>query len=136
MYEHPNSPTNLASPARLCQPRGILRSLGQQEHWGFQNTGLWEAAPNFPLPSPFFFFHFKDFIYLFLEREEGEREREGEGEKHPFFASHTRPDWGLNPQPRHVLCLRIEPVTFCFVGRPSNQPIHPGRGSLVLVSKL
>ena len=44
---------------------------------------------------------------LILERE-GERERERERntevrEKHGTVASHTHPDWGLNPQPKYVL---------------------------------
>ena len=47
-------------------------------------------------------------IYLFLERGEGrEKERERnidvrEREEHRLVASCTHPDWGLNPQPKHV----------------------------------
>ena len=33
---------------------------------------------------------------------EGGREGEREGEKHQLVASHTPPEWGPNPQPRHV----------------------------------
>ena len=57
----------------------------------------------------FFFFNF------------GEKGREKEGEKHQYdkevwIVFRTGPDQGLNPQPRHVPRLEIEPVTFRFVG--------------------
>ena len=44
-------------------------------------------------------------MLIFSERREG-RERKGENidvrEKHQLVASCTHPNWGLNPQPRHV----------------------------------
>ena len=58
-------------------------------------------------------------FYLFFrgKGEEKERERNIDGrKKHPSVASCLCPNGGLNPQPRHVLWLGIEPVTFRFVG--------------------
>ena len=50
-------------------------------------------------------------------REKGRKGRERERniyvrEKHQLATSRTHPDWGLNPQPRHVPHPRIEPATF------------------------
>ena len=33
-------------------------------------------------------------------------------EKHQLVASHTRPDWGSNLQPKYVPQLGIKPATF------------------------
>ena len=67
---------------------------------------------------------FKRF-YLFLERREGREEKRERNtdvwEKHRLVASHTHPDWRLNPQPRHVLWLGIKLATSCFAGQcPTN----------------
>ena len=51
-------------------------------------------------------------------------------EKHQLVASHTHPDWGLNPQPRYVPWPGIKPATFWCTGRHSNQPCHPARANL------
>ena len=64
--------------------------------------------------------HFLKRFYFFLERggrreEKRERNIDVRG-KHQLVASCTYPDWGPNPQPRHVPWLGMEPVTFCFVG--------------------
>ena len=72
------------------------------------------------------------YIYRFVltwgrarRRERGFRERTREekweqnidvGEKHRLVAFCTRPDQGLNLQPRHVLGPGIKPVTLLFVG--------------------
>ena len=68
-----------------------------------------------------YFFSFK-FPLLILEREEGrEKERERNidvREKHQLVAPCTHPDWGPNPQPRHVPRLGIKPTTFWFAGQP------------------
>ena len=70
-------------------------------------------------------FFFKRINLLVWEREEW-RGKEGERnirvrEKYWWVASCMHPDKGLNPQPRHVPWLGIEPVTICFVGqRPTN----------------
>ena len=65
--------------------------------------------------QPFFpkFLIFKrDFIYLFLERREG---REKEMERNiDVWLPLARPLLGTWPQPRHVPCLGIEPVTLWF----------------------
>ena len=45
-------------------------------------------------------------------------------EKHQLVASHTLPDWGLNPQPRHVPQLGIEPVNFWCIWWSFNQLSH------------
>ena len=56
---------------------------------------------------------------FFREGEGREKERERNINmrgKHQLAASCTCPDWGRDPQPRHVPFLGIEPVTFCFMG--------------------
>ena len=68
-------------------------------------------------------FFFKNIFFLLLILEKGKkRERNVHvREKHQSVASCTRPDWGLNPHPRHVPWLGIKPTTFWFVGRhPTN----------------
>ena len=63
----------------------------------------------------------------FREREEG---REGEREKHtcdretPSVASYMCPDQGLNPYPRYVPRLGINPAAFWCMGQCSNQLSH------------
>ena len=62
-------------------------------------------------------------IHLFLEKgKEKERKRNIDmREKHGLVASHTCPNQGPKPQPRHVPWPGIEQVTFCFVRRhPTN----------------
>ncbi|KAF6094799.1 hypothetical protein HJG60_011891 [Phyllostomus discolor] len=61
------------------------------------------------------------FFFLFLERREGE----GEGEKyqHGSAVSCTPPTRDLAWQARHVPWLGIEPVTFCFTGWHSVNPL-------------
>ena len=48
----------------------------------------------------------EDMLVDFREKGKGERERQEKNihvrEKHQSVASGTRPDWGPNPQPRHV----------------------------------
>ena len=78
------------------------------------------------------------FIFIFLtcllvlEREgkgEGEKEKEVDvREKHRLVASHTRHNWGLNPQPRYVPWPGIEPPTFWCTGWCSNQLSHTSQG--------
>ena len=50
------------------------------------------------------------FIYFWFQRDRG-GER-GQCEKHWLAASHMCPDWELNPQPRHVPQLAIQPGPF------------------------
>ena len=46
------------------------------------------------------------------ERKVGERERNIDvREKYQLVVSHACPNWGLNPHPRYVSCLRVEPTT-------------------------
>ena len=59
----------------------------------------------------------KDMVTDFREGEGKERE----GDKHWWVASHMSPNWQLNPQPRHVPSLGIEPAIFWFIGQCSNQ---------------
>ena len=55
--------------------------------------------------------------FFFFSREKGGgREGEKEQEKHLLAASRMCPDWGLNPQPRHLPWPGIELATFHFVG--------------------
>ena len=64
----------------------------------------------------------------FIERRR-EREKHGcEREASTPVSSHAHPDWGPNPQPRHVPQPGIEPVTFWFMGQHPNQPHHTGQG--------
>ena len=68
-------------------------------------------------------------------RKEGERQRKIHvREKHQSVASCMHPNLGLNPQPRRVPCLGIEPVTFQCTGRCSNQLSHRARAKLCDVS--
>ena len=47
------------------------------------------------------------------------------------------PYWGPGPQPRHVLCLGIEPVTLLFAGQGSIYLATPARaGASVLTCKV
>ena len=62
---------------------------------------------------------------------ERERERERDGdvrEKHQLVASHSLPKQGLNPQPRYVPWLGIEPAAFWCTQWCSNQLSHTGQG--------
>ena len=70
---------------------------------------------------------FQQRFSFFVFRERG-REGEGEGEKQRSVASCTCADSGPNLQPRPVPWLRIEPVTFCFVGMMANQLSHTSQG--------
>ena len=75
-------------------------------------------------------FFLKDFIYLFLERGEG---REKEKEKHRCARETSiscllhAPTWGPGLQPRHVLWLGIELVTFWFTDQHSIHWATPAR---------
>ena len=93
---------------------------------------LWPARTLKSIASLRFFKKF--FIYLFLERGKGreeERERNVDvSEKHCLVASCTHHIQGPNLQPRHVLWLGIELVTFCFCRMMPNQLNHTGQGSL------
>ena len=69
-------------------------------------------------------------MFLGVRRRGGEwgRKREREKhrcEKHWLIDTHTHPKRGLNPQPRYVVWLVIEPTTFCY-----NQLNHPTQVSL------
>ena len=75
-----------------------------------------------PIPhcSIFFLLLFFFFLRFYLFRE---RKREGErkGEKHGSVASHTCPNQGPGPQPRHVPWPGIQLMTFHFaVWQPTN----------------
>ena len=85
------------------------------------------------------------FIYLFVclflsspKDMHNEREREGkERERKRYIddreeASHKCPDWRPNLQPRHVLWLEIEPMTFQFTGWCSKQLSHTSQGNVYL----
>ena len=63
---------------------------------------------------------------LLIFRERG-REGEREWKKHRLVAFCTRPDWGLNPQPMHVLWPGIEPWPFSvWNGAHPTEPHPPG----------
>ena len=66
-------------------------------------------------------------FYCVLERKGGERKRERE-----TLTGYSRmcPNQGLNPQPRHVPWLGIEPATLCCTGQRSNLLGHLARLSL------
>ena len=79
-----------------------------------------------------FWYYYYDFLkphlrtcLLILERgERWERERERNidvREEHWLLASCMCPNWGINPQPRHVPWPGIKPMTFWFTG-----PHQPG----------
>ena len=92
-------------------------------HKGYHTSRFWVCF--------FFFPHWRTFIDFRERGREEERERENIDvrEKHRSVASHTRPDWGSNPQPRHVPWSGIEPVTFQFTGWCSNDLSHTGQRS-------
>ena len=75
----------------------------------------------------FSLFFKKDFIYSFLERGKGKKRR-----RETLIGCLLHPDWGLNPQPRHVLQLGIELVTFKFVGWCPTSWATPVRANFVL----
>ena len=76
------------------------------------------------------------FIYLFIHSFEpspedifidfGEKGREREREKQSV-ASCTRPNWGLNLQPRYVSWPGIEPAAFWCIGQHTNWLRHLAR---------
>ena len=44
----------------------------------------------------------RDLFYSYLRERGWERENINVREKYRLVAPHMHPDWGLNPQPRHV----------------------------------
>ena len=73
------------------------------------------------------------------EREKGERERRRERggdvdvrKKHQYqlVASHTCPDWGLNPQPKNLSWLGIEQLPFWCTKAMLQSPEPPGHSSV------
>ena len=88
-----------------------------------------------------FYSTFNDFFSLMGSRERG-KEGEGEGEKHRcerekkhwLIDSYMRPDWGLNPQSRHVSWPGVNPVTFQLANEA--QPTeHIGQGAQYFLKK-
>ena len=78
------------------------------------------------------------FLFIFLERK-GRREGEWNvnvRKKYQLFASHTCPNWRPKPQPSHESWLGIQPMTFRFKGRCSNQlsRASPGLGVVFSIS--
>ena len=68
------------------------------------------------------------YVYWFQrEREEEKRKREREREKHLLVISLRCLDQRLNPQPRYVPWLGIEPATFWCTGWHPNQLSHQAR---------
>ena len=67
-------------------------------------------------------------FYLFLKRGEARERNISVREKHQSDASCMRPNWGPNPQPRHVLWPGIKLATFCFVQPHPTQLSHTGQG--------
>ena len=56
-------------------------------------------------------------FYLFIFREvKGRRKR---GRETPVCGCLSHAPWGPGQQPRHVPCLRVEPVTLWFAGQHS-----------------
>ena len=83
-----------------------------------------------------FFFLTQGHIFIVLLEKEGEVEREKERnidgkEKHQLVASLMCPDWGLNPQPRHVPWPGLKPMTFQFIGQCPNQLSHTSQGKVI-----
>ena len=72
-------------------------------------------------------------FYLFNFRERG-REGEREGEKHQcVVASHTPPNWGPGPQPRHVPCWELNQRPFgSQAGTQSTELRQPGLSMIIL----
>ena len=86
-------------------------------------SSLSHHAIQFPLWDHFFFFFLRFYVFIFRDRG---REEEREGEKHLLVASHTRRNWGLIPQPRHVPWPGIKAEAFRFVGQCPTKPRLPG----------
>ena len=72
----------------------------------------------------FFFFNPHLRICVFLGWREGGRERN---------INHAHPDQGLNPQPRYIPWLEIEPATFQYTGQCYNQLSHLARATFLIV---
>ena len=66
---------------------------------------------------------------LILERGEGRERNINVRVKHWSVASCMHPDWGPNPQPRHVPWQGTTLATFQSTGRCSEQLNHTGQGS-------
>ena len=78
--------------------------------------------------SSFFNPHPRICFYWFWKERKGERERK----KHWLVASHMCPDWWLNPQPRYVPWLGIEPSIFWYMGLCANKLSYPARAGGVV----
>ena len=108
-------------PWSIVGPNGNPRPIKQStlsyqplQPWLWFNLSQWIGL------CIYLFIYFR--FYLFLERGKGrkkERKRNIDVWKITLAASHSPPNWGPGPQPRHVPWLGIEPVTFWFAGQHS-----------------
>ena len=72
--------------------------------------------------STFFKFSLEDMFIGFWREGKRERDRNIEvREKHLSISSHTRPNQGLNRQPKYVPRVGVKPMTFQFMRWHSNQ---------------
>ena len=84
--------------------------------------------------------HLRTWLLILGKGEVGDRQERERGREtsmwernHRSVASCTCPNWGLNPQPRHIPWPGIEPATFRFAGwHPTNWATLTRAASLTL----
>ena len=88
--------------------------------------GSYHSSVSKPTVSFFFLTLIWRYVYWSERKRKGERNIDVR-KKHQSLASHTRPVWGSNLQPRYVPWPGIEPSTIHCTRWCSNQLSHPPR---------